>query len=391
MSPRRSWTELRGAIHADPSNLIQIILAEGLRTISRSIHRPPAHRSALVNNYEEITVRHLINALFAVLVFLPLSGQTWAQDKPVLTVYTYDSFASEWGPGPKVETAFEEQCECDLNFVAVDSSTGILSRIQLEGESSVADVVLGLDNSLVIEAQNTGLIAPHEVDLSKLDLPIEWKNQNFLPFDFGFFAFIYDSTRLASPPNSFEKLLADETNLKIVIQDPRSSTTGLGFLLWVKSLYGEQAAQTWSSLAPKVLTVTKGWSEAYGMFLDGEADMVLSYTTSPAYHMIVENEQRYRAIGFPEGHGMQVEVAAVLKSAPNPTLAQQFMQFIASEAFQTLIPTGNWMYPVIFPKEGLPAEFRDLVRPVKTLMIDPQGIADNKADWIDEFNQAFTQ
>jgi ABC-type thiamine transport system substrate-binding protein len=32
---------------------------------------------------------------------------------------------------------------------------------------------------------------------------------------------------------------------------------------------------------PKTVTVTKGWSEAYGMFLDGEADMVLSYTTSP--------------------------------------------------------------------------------------------------------------
>lgn len=336
-------------------------------------------------------MRHFLIALSASLIVLPFGGLVHAQDKPVLTVYTYDSFASEWGPGPKVEAAFEEQCECDLNFIAVDSSTGILSRIQLEGENSPADVVLGMDNSLVIEAQNTGLITAHEVDLSKLDLPFEWTNQNFLPFDFGFFAFIYDSTRTSEPPNSFEKLLADQSDLKVVIQDPRSSTTGLGFLLWVKSLYGEDAAQAWTRLAPKVLTVTKGWSEAYGMFLDGEADMVLSYTTSPAYHMIVENEQRYKAIGFPEGHGIQIEVAAIMKNAPNRALAQQFMQFVASEPFQTLIPTGNWMYPVIFPKEGLPPEFRDLVRPVKTLMIDPQGIADNKADWIDEFNQALAQ
>ena len=336
-------------------------------------------------------MRQFLIALSAALIVLPFGGLVQAQDKPVLTVYTYDSFASEWGPGPKVEAAFEEQCECDLNFVAVDSSTGILSRIQLEGESSPADVVLGMDNSLVIEAQNTGLITAHEVDLSKLDLPFEWGNQNFLPFDFGFFAFIYDTARISDPPNSFEKLLADETDLKIVIQDPRSSTTGLGFLLWVKALYGEDTAQAWTRLAPKVLTVTKGWSEAYGMFLDGEADMVLSYTTSPAYHMIVENEQRYKAIGFPEGHGIQIEVAAIMKNAPNRELAQQFMQFIASEPFQILIPTGNWMYPVIFPKEGLPPEFRDLVRPVKTLMIDPQGIADNKADWIDEFNQALAQ
>ncbi|MGB5707866.1 MAG: thiamine ABC transporter substrate binding subunit [Arenicellales bacterium] len=328
---------------------------------------------------------------FSLITLLLISNLALAQDKPVLTVYTYDSFASEWGPGPKVEAAFEEECECDLNFVAVDSSTGILSRVQLEGEGSSADVVLGLDNSLVVEAQNTGLIAEHEVDMTKLDLPLPWNNQKFLPFDFGFFAFIYDTSRMTSPPNSFEKLLDAGDNLKIVIQDPRSSTTGLGFLLWVKSLYGEDAPQAWNRLAPKVLTVTKGWSEAYGMFLEGEADMVLSYTTSPAYHMIVEQESRYKAIGFPEGHGIQIEVAAVLKNAPHPELAQRFMRFIASEPFQTLIPTGNWMYPVIFPKQGLPAEFRDLVRPIKTLMIDPQGIADNKADWIDEFNQALSQ
>src|SRR3546814_1326957 len=54
---------------------------------------------------------------------------------------------------------------------------------------------------------------------------------------------------------------------------------------------------------------TKGWSEAYGLFLEGEAPMVLSYSTSPAYHMIAEDEDRYQAAGFAEGHYMQVEVA----------------------------------------------------------------------------------
>ncbi len=27
---------------------------------------------------------------------------------PVLVVYTYDSFTSDWGPGPQVKTAFEK-------------------------------------------------------------------------------------------------------------------------------------------------------------------------------------------------------------------------------------------------------------------------------------------
>ena len=103
------------------------------------------------------------------ILVLFFSTSVFAQDKPVLTVYTYDSFVSEWGPGPGVEAAFEQECSCDLQFVAVDSSTGILSRVQLEGSNSLADIVLGLDNSLMTEAENTGLLKPHGMQLGAMD------------------------------------------------------------------------------------------------------------------------------------------------------------------------------------------------------------------------------
>ena len=70
-------------------------------------------------------------------------------------------------------------------------------------------------------------------------------------------------------------------DIKVIYQDPRTSTPGQGLMLWMKSVYGDEAPTAWAHLAKKTVTVTKGWSEAYGMFLDGEADMVLSYTTSP--------------------------------------------------------------------------------------------------------------
>jgi len=329
---------------------------------------------------------HTVSAIFfaSFVVTAALAQET---EKPVLTVYTTSQFASEQGAGPKAELAFEETCECDLQLIAIGDAAGILDRLQSESDSSPADVILGIDNALVIQAQNTGLIAEHEVDMSKLNLPLAWDNQRFLPVDFGFFAFVYDNLRTPNPPKSFEQLLEADDALKIVIQDPQTSTTGLGFLLWVKALYGENAAATWSKLAPKIHAVTKDQTEAYRMFLEREADMVLSYTTTPAFHMIVENKSNYQATPFKDGHGMQIEVAAVLKSAKDPILANQFMQFLASETFQALIPTHSWMYPVIFPADGLPPEFRNLVRPVKSLMIDAQGIADNKADWIDELNQ----
>lgn len=277
-----------------------------------------------------------------------------AQDRPTLTVYTYDSFVADWGPGPAVTAAFEATCGCNLNLVAVGDGAAILSRLRLEGGNSDADIVLGIDTNLTAAAVETGLIAPHGIS-ADLDLPVTWDDPHFLPYDYGYFAFVYDTTRVDTPPASFDALV--ESGVSLVIQDPRTSTPGLGLLLWVDQVLGDRAGAFWADLAPQIVTVTKGWDEAYGMFLEGEADMVLSYTTSPAYHRIAEADETKAAAIFKEGHYMQVEVAGVLAGTDAPDLAQAFLRFMVSDAFQSLIPTTNWMYPAKLPADGLPAGF----------------------------------
>jgi len=310
--------------------------------------------------------------------------------KETLTVYTYDSFAAEWGPGPKIEAAFEAVCDCDLNFVALDSSIGILSRIQLEGASTKADIVLGLDTSLQAIAMETGLFAPHGVVTSGLSLPIAWEDETFLPFDWGHFAFIYDTERMDTPPTSMQALLDLPDDVKIVIQDSRSSTPGLGLMLWMKSIYGDEAGAAWAQLSPKILTVTKGWWDAYSLFLKGEADMVLSYSTSPAYHMVTEDKQNYQAAAFAEGHYLQIELAAMLKSSSNPELAVRFMAFILEDGFQSAIPTGNWMFPVIGSTE-MPEAFGQMIQPEKVFLYAPEKVRENRKAWTAEWLEGVSQ
>ena len=347
-----------------------------------------ARSSALVFSLPPNGVLAMRKLVFVLFFFLVIAARAAYAERPVLTVYTYDAFTSSWSAGPKIKAAFEAQCDCELNYVAVDGSTGILSRVLLEGAGSRADVVLGLDNNLIIDAQKTGLLSPHNVDLGALDLPFEWRDPTFLPFDYGYFAFIYDRDKLPEPPTSLRQLVEADDSLKILIQDPRSSTPGVGLLLWVKSVYGDSAFDAWRKLAGKIVTVTKGWTEAYSLFLAGEADMVLSYTTSPAYHITVEGRHQYQAAAFSEGHGVQIEVAAQLKNARNPVLAQQFMDFIITADFQSFIPTGHWMYPVIDLDGGLPAAYDTLVKPAANLLMNPQRVAKNKSAWVDEFSQA---
>lgn len=322
-------------------------------------------------------------------VFLPLFtllalNTASATDKPVLTVYTYDSFVAEWGSGPKLEAAFEKSCSCDLKFLAVEDGVSILNRLKVEGEQAKADVILGIDDGLMEEARATQLIVEHGQAVDKLASRLQWTDKDFLPYDYGYFAFIYDSSKMAKPVSSLKELV--ESDAKVIYQDPRTSTPGQGLMLWMKSVYGDQAEVTWQQLAKHTVTVTKGWWEAYSMFLEGGADYVLSYNTSPAYHVIADKKEQYQAAPFSEGHVVQVELAALLKSSKQPELGKQFLSFLVSPEAQAIIPVTNWMLPVIEGVE-LPAVFSQLIQPTR-IGFTPREIAEKRVDWIKEWRSA---
>jgi len=316
-------------------------------------------------------------ALLALAVVVGFAAPAAALD--TLTIYTYDAFAADYGPGPGLKAGFEKQCGCTLNFVATDSSIGALRRVQLEGATTSADIVLGLDTSFAGEARATGLFAPHGLKFDGLALPSAWTDADFAPVDFGYFAFVYDKTKVASPPTSFEALAALPESFKIVLEDPRSDTPGLGLVLWIKAAYGDRAPEIWKGLKPHIVTMARSWSDAYGLFLKGDADMALSYTTSPAYHAIAESNPNYDFARFTEGFYPQIEIAGILKSSPHQALARQFLAWLATPEAQAVIPTTNWMYGIsgVIP-EGFPPA------PAKVLALDEATITANKSAWIEE-------
>jgi thiamine transport system substrate-binding protein len=237
-------------------------------------------------------------------------------ETPVLTVLTYDSFTSEWGPGPAIEKAFEATCACDLRFVPAGDGAALLARIQLEGAASDADVVLGLDTSLTAPPRHGALCAA-------------WENTGGDPAGRHATRCSCPSTGAGSPlsmtrPRSEaaeklrgpRRLRPEDRDPGPPVLDPRSWASSLGQGgLW------RQGRRHLGGLADNIVTVTPGWSEAYGLFLEGEADMVLSYTTSPAYHLIAESDDTKAAALFDEGHYLQIEVAGKLAATDQPDLA----------------------------------------------------------------------
>ncbi|HEY5597540.1 MAG TPA: thiamine ABC transporter substrate binding subunit [Kiloniellales bacterium] len=331
-------------------------------------------------------MKNTLATLFALLVLA-----TPAAAKQTLTIYTYESFVSEWGPGAKIAAAFEKDCDCAIQWVGLGDGVAVLNRLKLEGANTKADLVLGLDTNLTAEATGTGLFGKHGLDASLAKVPVAWTDDYFMPFDYAHFAVVYDSEAIKTPPKSLDELVNGDPAQKIVLEDPRSSTPGLGFLLWMKSVYGDKAAEAWAKLRPRILTTTPGWSEAYGLFTKGEAPMVLSYTTSPAYHAIAENTERYKAADFSEGHYLQIEVAGLIEASPERALAAKFLAFMMGPGFQDQIPTNNWMFPAGATSAPLPEAFGALVQPAKTFLYSPEEVAKNRRAWIDEWLNAMSQ
>nr|BET44655.1 MAG: thiamine ABC transporter substrate binding subunit [Candidatus Aschnera chinzeii] len=300
--------------------------------------------------------------------------------KPVLTVYTYNSFLSPWGTGPIVKKYFEEICNCTVRFVSHSNGIIMLNKIIIENKDSPADVILGLDNSLIAKAKKTDLFITSTIKLNKIHLPIKWKDYIFIPYDYGYLAFIYNKKFIKKIPTSLNELIYNNNLWTIIYQDPRISTPGLGLLFWMNKIYDNNINKVWQQFAKNTVTITKDWGEAYHLFLKRESDFVLSYTSSPFYHILKEHNNNYVAAIFNEGHYIQVEVMAQLKYSKHPKLAQKFINFMLTKKIQTIIPLTNWMYPVI--DVDLPEVYKRSNIPKKIFQFSSEHILRQRDVWL---------
>ncbi len=315
-------------------------------------------------------------------------GQT---EKDSLTVYAYDSFVSEWGPGQTLVKEFEAKTGIKVNLVSAGNGGELLSKLAMERHNPHADIIIGIANELLHETLALDLLLPYKSPVLQ-DIP-EFlhfdKSYSLLPFNYGNFAFNYDSQQLSTPPHSLEELLDPRFKNSLILIDPRTSNVGMGLLLWTIAVYGEDYLQWWERVKPNVLTITDGWSTAYGLFTQGEAPLVISYTTSPVYHLLNENSERYRSLLFPEGNLAVIEGVGILRSTQMPEEAKQFVDFLLTDG-QLEIALTNVMYPVNATVE-LPEVFALSMKPELSLLLDGEVIAKNREMWLTQWREVMSR
>lgn len=295
-----------------------------------------------------------LSVIFAALllaVFGKNKSQIGDDTRPLIKAYGTSSFISKWGPGPALKEAFEKTCECRLEWLDSGDINLLLQRLKLEGQQVGADLVLGLD----------------QYDLERASQQIEWRKINnldnttwtpemaafaqrfnFLPYDWGVLTMVLRKAENRQMPQTLDDYLSDDFKNKISLADPRTSTPGLEFLLWLIQLRGEEGAfQYLKKLEPQVLAYSPNWSAAYGLFSHGQAKMAFSYTTSPLYHLLEEKNSDVVAVEQKEPHPIQVEYFGIPATCHSCELGQRLAQFLLSFEGQKIIMERNYMLPVI--------------------------------------------
>ena len=315
-------------------------------------------------------------------VFAGASKEKVSPDTPVLVVYATDSFLSEWGAAPVVFPIFEEKYGIKIEQRQGGSAGEIVNLAIMEKGKAGADIIIGVDNNLLSKVLKNDLFIPYKpAGLEKVNPDLIFdKSHHVIPYDYSFFSLVYDSNKIKNPPKSLDELLDPKYKKSLIVMDPRTSSPGLGFLMWTVKCKGDGYRDYWKKLMPNVLTVSESWSSGYGLFTSGEAPMVISYTTSPAYHVEYEMDDHIKTVVFAEGNYMQTEGIGILKNAPHMDAAKKFMDFVLTEDFQEALPLTNWMYPVIDIQ--LPASYISAPISDKPLLLEADEIDKNMDSWL---------
>jgi thiamine transport system substrate-binding protein len=311
-----------------------------------------------------------------------------------LTVMTHDSFAAS----QSVITAFEQANNIKLVFLKSGDAGVVLNKAILSKDAPLADVFYGVDNTFLSRALAAGIYEPYASPLLA-KIPAEFKldpSDQALPVDYGDICINYDkayfSTHKLQVPISLEDLLNPMYKNLFVVENPATSSPGLGFLLTTIKHFGPDGyLDYWKSLRANGVVVADGWETAYytnfsGSSGHGSQPLVVSYASSPAAEVVYASSPLTTAptasILGQDTCFRQVEFVGILKGTRHLALAKKFVDYMLGKQFQEDMPLQMYVYPVN-QDASLPPEFIQYAQVAQQpVTLDPSVIAANRDQWI---------
>ncbi len=331
-------------------------------------------------------------------LFLTLLISACAPKGPeTLTVMTHDSFAISEG----VLTSFEQEHNIKVQFIEAGDTGTAVNKAVLAKEKPLADVFYGVDNTFLSRALDEGIFEVYNSPLLA-DVPDEFKldEQNrALPVDFGDVCLNYEVAYFQenglTPPQNLEDLLKPEYASLLAVENPATSSPGLAFLFATLGHFGEDGyLDFWQGLVENDLKVVNDWETAYYSEFSqwgGTRPIVVSYGSSPPFEVIFSEEpieEPPTAAVVGEGSCFrQIEFVGILSGTANRDLAEKWVDFMLSPAFQEDIPLQMYVFPVNTDAQLDETFQKYLAIPDAPAFLSPADIAAHREEWINAWTE----
>jgi thiamine transport system substrate-binding protein len=317
---------------------------------------------------------------------------------PTLRVGTYGAFvdAPSSSPGPWLKEQFESEFDATLEWQTPENELNYFIERAMQGVDVDADVYVGLDTNMLIrvdEQLEDGLFAaagdvPRR-DTVKPGLEFDPKGRA-VPYDTGYICLVYDENELTAP-ETFDGLLGEEYAGDLLTQDPTSAATGQAFLLHTIKAKGEDGyLDYWQGLKDNDVRVLGSWSDSYTAYSNGEAPMVVSYSTDQVYANAEGADLSKHQIRFLNGQGYaNPEGAAIFEGTDRAELAREFLGFVLRPSVQAEIAVRNVQFPATTDAE-LPDEFAQYAKEPETpVTFSYDALKGNLSEWTDAWARQF--
>jgi thiamine transport system substrate-binding protein len=317
-----------------------------------------------------------------------------------LVVATYSSFvdAPSSSPGPWLKERFESEFDATLTYETPENGVNYFIERQLGGAAIDADVYVGLDTNMLIridEKLSEPLFAPvGEGAVSRrneVKSSLEFDPQGrAVPYDTGYICLVWDETETTAP-ETFDGLLDPAHAGELIVQNPTSSATGTAFLLHTVAAKGEEEyLDYWRALKDNDVRVLGTWEDAYNAYSNGEAPMVVSYSTDQVFaneygEPMEEHQLRFlNDQGYANPEGMARFVASDREETVN-----EFMDFVLSPEIQAGIAVRNVQFPAT-TTATLPDDFAEFAHePPEAVTFTYDELKGSLGEWTDAWARAF--
>ena len=298
----------------------------------------------------------------------PISPVTAPGEARTLTLLTHESFAIS----DSVLQQFEAANNVKVQIIKQGDAGQALNRAILTKDTPEADVLFGVDNTLMSRALEAGILETYK-PAALSSIPAEFQldpSGQLISIDFGDVCLNIDKAYFAQKNLALPQSLKDLTDAKykdlLVVENPAASSPGLAFMLATVAAFGENGwLDYWAALKQNGVKVVEDWNTAYytefsGSSGKGPRPIVVSYASSPPAEVVFANppidQPPTESIVAPQTCFRQIEFAGIVKGTQQRDLAEKWLDFMLSVPYQEELPLNQFVYPVN-PQAKLPEVF----------------------------------